>query len=140
MKFVFHLTAYLAVYIDRLEALSLRERLLFGATVIAFLVSMLQILLIDPLVANLDRETSKLKALNTSIERQERQLEIESPIKARYALMEAEVTALTQQLATDSKDIKSYTSTLVPAQKIPALLQSLLERDAVHFVSLRNLP
>jgi MSHA biogenesis protein MshJ len=140
VKFVFHLTAYLAVYIDRLEALSLRERLLFGATVIAFLVSMLQILLIDPLVANLDRETSKLKALNTSIERQERQLEIESPIKARYALMEAEVTALTQQLATDSKDIKSYTSTLVPAQKIPALLQSLLERDAVHFVSLRNLP
>jgi MSHA biogenesis protein MshJ len=131
---------YIAAYIDRLEALSLREQLLLGATVIAFLVSMLQILLIDPLLTNRDSQTSRLKNMNTSIERQERQLEVESPIKTRHALMAAEVDALTQQLAIESENIKSYTSTLVPARQMPALLQSLLEQDAVHLVSLTNLP
>jgi MSHA biogenesis protein MshJ len=131
---------YIAAYIDRLEALSLREQLLLGATVIAFLVSMLQILLIDPLLANRDSQTSRLKNINTSIERQARQLEVESPIKTRHALMAAEVDALTQQLAIESENIKSYTSTLVPARQMPALLQSLLEQDAVRLVSLTNLP
>lgn len=135
-----NLVNYFAVYIDRLEALSLRERLLFGATVIAFLVSMLQIFLLDPLLDNRNAETSRLQNMNTSIQRQERQLEVESPIQARHALMEVEVNAITQQLATESQNIKSYTSTLVPAQQMPALLQSLLERDAVHLVSLMNLP
>ncbi|MFT7246302.1 MAG: MSHA biogenesis protein MshJ [Candidatus Azotimanducaceae bacterium] len=131
---------YIAAYIDRLEALSLREQLLIGATVIAFLVSMLQILLIGPLLANRDSQTSRLKNINTSIERQARQLEVESPIKTRHALMAAEVDALTQQLAIESENIKSYTSTLVPARQMPALLQSLLEQDAVRLVSLTNLP
>lgn|GEM_PF-3367020 len=131
---------YCSVYIDRLEVLSLRERLLFGATVIAFLVSMLQIFLLDPLLDNREAETSRLKNMKTSIQRQERLLEVESPIQTRHALMEVEVNAFTQQLATERQKVKSYTSTLVPAQQMPALLQSLLERDAVHLVSLKNLP
>lgn len=129
----------LVAYMDRLEALSLREQFLVGATVVAFFVSVLQVLLLDPFLEAREVVASQFKTMQTSIERQQRRLEVESPVQTRKSVMQAELNALTQQLAAEGETIRSYTSALVPARQMPALLQSLLERDAVHLVSLTNL-
>lgn len=131
-----------SVYIDRLEALSLREQVLIGATLVALVVSVLQFFLLDPLSVRQNDLISQVRALASTNERQQRRLNGEelSPVSIRQALLEAEITDLEQQVKTQEAEISQLTSTLVPATQMPALLQALLAKESVHLVSLVNVP
>lgn len=127
-------------YLERLEALSVREICLIGATVVGFLVSVLQFLLIDPMLTKHMLLQSRLKAANTNIQRQQRQLDTDAPMQSRLLVLQAEIKNLEQGVERRNEHIDEYASTLVPARRMPALLQSLLEDKSVSLVSLVNLP
>lgn len=132
----------LLTYVERLEAFSLREQMLIGATLIALLASLLQFFLVDPLLVRQQALNNQLKSLASTNERQQRRLDGEglSPLSNRAALLKTEITDIEQQLAAHHLKIDAYTATLVPATQMPALLQALLEKQSVQLVSLVNLP
>jgi MSHA biogenesis protein MshJ len=132
----------LSVYVDKLEALSFREQMLIAATLVALLVSMLQFFVVDPLLSQQKALNGQMKTIASNIERQQRLLDGESltPMIKREALLNAEISDVERQLALHEAEIGAYTSALVPAKKMPSLLQALLEREAVHLVSLINHP
>mgnify|MGYP003634714523 FL=1 len=130
----------ISVYLDYLEALSIRERFLIGATAVGLIVTILQFFLVDPMFERQQQLAVQLKAINTSIERQTQQLEFEAPMQSRQKLLLAEIKNLEHQVIEKNESLNDYAATLVPADKMPALLQALLDRESVDLVSLVNLP
>ena len=129
-------------YIDQLEALSIREQLLIGATCVAFLVSILQFFLIDPMLAGNQLLANDLKAQTTAIERQDQKLSGSrlTPTKNRLVTINAEIADIEQQLEAIEARVSAHTSLLISAQRMPALLKTLLNKEKVTLVSLLNMP
>ena len=134
------LSTHLFSYLGRLELLTLREQCLVGATVIAFLVSTLQFFVLDPLMVEQDQVSAQLRSVQTSIERLDRQLSGRTlnPVETKHAILKAEIAGVETQLGEERNLIKQYASTLVSANQMPSLLQTLLKKGAL--VSLVNVP
>ena len=128
-------------YLDKVEALSIREKILIGCTVGAFLISLMQFFLVDPRLAASERLDSQLRSLNSNNERLALQLDgkLLMPNQNRQVVLSKEVSALRALLDQEASEIRSQTASLVPADRVPILLQSLLSKQSVELVALKNL-
>lgn len=128
-------------FIDKLETLSLREKLLIACTVAALIVSLLQFLLIDPTLASGERLEGQMRSLTSNNKRLSSQLEGKSlmPNHNRQLVLNKEVATLEADVETQDALIRAQTASLVPARQVNALLQSLLSKDTVELVGMKNI-
>ncbi len=126
----------------QLEGLSLREKVLIAGTVAAFFVSMLQFFLVDPRLQKLDALSNQVKNVSMTNQRLALQLEgsLLMPNQNRQTLLNEEISELQAQVDKDDEMIRSQTVALIPATKMPALLQDLLSKQSVQLVALKNVP
>lgn len=128
---------------DRVDALSLRERALIFLAIAIGLVVLVNLLLIEPLLARhkslqqrIVQEEQEINAMRVQIQALAvaASSDPDAPFKRRLAQlrMQSEKTAETLE------DIQSG---LVPPQRIPALLQDLLRHNrSVSLVAMKTLP
>ncbi len=129
-------------YAGKIDALSLRERLMVLAAVVLVAVFVTYTVLVDPAV-------TRSKALATKLAQQQKelqsiQLNIQELVK-RQANPDAAPLArrddLKRQIAEIDASVKNMQSGLVPAQRMNALLQDMLARNSrLQLVALRTLP
>lgn len=129
-----------AAYLERFERLSLREKVLIAATVGAFLVSLLQFFVVDPVLAKREVLQGQLNMLLSNNQRLQMQLEGEllMPNQNRQLMLEKELAGLRQALQLEAGEIQYETNSLVAAEQIPALLQRLLSERGIELVALHN--
>lgn len=125
----------------RFEALSLREQLLMGVTIAALTGFGLQLSLIDPLhikQSGIEKELAASRVLTEGFQRQlgkgqnQEELKKMERLKIEINLVQAEITEL-------NEDINQYSSTMVPAEEMPTLLQVILAKSDLQLVSLSNI-
>lgn len=127
----------------RIDAMSLRERvLIFGVVAVVFLV-LVNALLLDPL-------SQRDKLLQQQMrQNQEKTVLLQAQIQAlvtRFnsdpdAALQARLVALREQSERSGKMLLDIQSGLVPPQRMTALLEDILHRNhALHLVSLKTLP
>lgn len=134
-------------YWDKLNAtvnaLSLRERALIFAAAAALLVSVLNILLLDPLAAQQKRMSSQL------VQQQEQIKEIDAQLEALLQAKRSRETSpqhqrlmqLRKQLADGEAYIRARQDKLVPPEKIGSLLEQVLKKNGrLDLVKLQTLP
>lgn len=131
----------IAVVLEKLEALSLREKGLIAMTVSVFLVSVLQFFVVDPKLKAIDQLENQMSGAVSHSQRLELQLDgkLLMPKSNRREVLKQELDVLRTQLETEQTKIQNQTVGLVPAAQIPELLQDLVSREAVELVSLKNL-
>ena len=130
------------VYLDKFEALSLREKVLIGCTVGVFTVSILQFFLIDPRLAAVENLERQIKNVGFTNQRLQTQLQDDRlmPKRNRQRVLDKEIATAKQQLDAERETIERYTESLVPAENMSALLQNVLASDeSVSLTSLRNI-
>lgn len=131
----------LSTYLDRIEALSIREQVLIAATVTIFIASMAQLVLIDPSLDQRDVLQGRLTSILSGNARLQQQLDGEAlmPNQNRQVVLAQELANLDQQILKSEKQLEAGTASLVPAGEIPELLQRLLSERSIELLSLRNL-
>lgn len=129
------------VYLDKVETLNIREKVLIGLTVGILLVSMMQFFFVDPRLASTDRLNKQLRSLTSNNERLASQLDnkLLMPNQNRRVVLSKEADALQLQLNQEQSQIRKQTASLVPANQVPVLLQSLLSKELVELVALKNI-
>lgn len=130
-------------YIDRIDAMSLRERTIVFLAVALLLVMLLQNWLLDPVL-------SRQKQLSTQIVQQQDQMKlIQIQIQAliqpkkqdQDALNRDKVASLRAQLAQLDRQIEVMQKRFVAPGKVAAMLENMLRNNRqLQLVSLRNLP
>jgi MSHA biogenesis protein MshJ len=129
-------------YAARIDALSLRERLMVFAAALAVVVFLGSALFIDPAAARrrilndqIARQTSEMQALAFQIAELEKKRA--DPDAANVARRES----LRNEIATIDDSLKDMRTSLVPAQDMRGLLQDVLARNPrLQLVSMRTLP
>ena len=127
----------------RIDAMTVRERvLIFGAVSVVFLV-LVNTLLLDPLAL-------RDKAVQQQIhQNQEKTVLLNAQLQALMARanedpdapLQARLTALREQAERSGKTLTDIQSGLVPPQRMSAMLEDLLRRNhALHLVALKTLP
>lgn len=127
----------------RIDALNLRERAMAFAITALVLVTLVNTLFLDPLLA-------RQKQLSQQIRQQQQQIaamqaEIQSTVKGSGADPDADnrakLIALRQQLVKLHGDMLGLQKGLVSPDKMTALLQDILKRNGkLHLASLKKLP
>jgi len=128
---------------SKLDALSLRERVLVFAGMVLVLIFLLKAILLDPqfdrqkkLSLQIKQDQDKIAAL---------QLEIQQKIQAQGLdpdkINQDKLELLRQQSAQLRSDMMGVQKNLVPPAKMPTLLEDILRRNGrLKLVSLKNLP
>lgn len=127
----------------KINDLSLRERALIFVAAAFMLVSLVNALLLDPplaqqkvLSAQIVQQQEKMKEIQSQIEalQQVRRGDENSPMRQR-------LQRIKQELAASNDYIKKLHDRLVPAEKMPDLLEQVLRRSGnLQLVSLKTLP
>ena len=129
-------------YADRIDALSLRERLLVFVAVVVVAVFVMTMVFIDPAL-------TRKKALAGGMARQQAELQtlqllnqaLEKKQAAPDAANQARRDDIRRQITAIDATLKEIQSGLVPAQRMSALLQEVLTRNPrLQLVALRTLP
>jgi len=133
----------LKIYIDRIDAMTLRERSMVFLGVAFSLVMALQTWLLDPLLA-------RQKKLSTQIVQQQEQiklvqLQIQALLQPKKqdedALNRSKVADLRAQLALLDRQIGEKQKQFVAPEKVAAMLENMLKNNRrLELMSLRNLP
>ncbi len=127
--------------IEKIDALSLREKTLIAATIAVVLGFTLQFLLIDPALqrqAALENRISAASKLNQVLQTQRRN----SPSVKNAALkknLNAEIRAVERQLSALDDEITKYAATLVSPDEMPGLLQVLLAGQSLQLIRMSNI-
>ncbi len=127
----------------KVDALSLRERVLIFAAAAFLLVSLVNTVLLDPLFARqktlsaqVVQQQEKIKELHAQIEGllQSKRAEETSPLRLR-------LNELHKQLAEGEAYLKERKDRLVPPENMPALLEQVLAKSGhLQLVKLQTLP
>lgn len=128
---------------DRVDALTLRERAMIFAAVTVMLVTLVNLLLLDPVSA-------KQKKLSQEIELQQSKMrEIQANIQVLVtaqgvdpdAANKARLAQLKRQIEEMNARLESTQQSLVPPEKMATVLEDILRRDRqLQLVSLKTLP
>lgn len=128
---------------DRIDALSLRERsMIFLAAAVA-LISLMNLLLIDPLLAHQKRLSARIveRQLTTATMQKQIQSLLQLGNRDPDAALKIRLTQLRLQAEQSSKTLGDIQSRLVSPQQMPALLEDLLRQNKnVHLLALKTLP
>jgi MSHA biogenesis protein MshJ len=128
---------------EKVDDLSLRERTLIFAAAAFILVSLINMLFLDPLLAKQKRlsgqvvqQQEKMKSIQAQIEAllQATRDNASSPLRQR-------LTQLKQQLAEGESYIRGRSDRLVPSEKMAEVLEQMLNKNGrLQLVSLQTLP
>ncbi len=131
----------LNAYLQKLEALSLREKVLVAATVSVLIISLSQFFLVDPRLSKRASLNSQLNNILASNGRLQLQLDdkLLMPRKNRQQVLAKEIVDLEADLERQAEQIQEATVTMVAADQMPELLQELLSRQSVELIGLQNL-
>lgn len=128
---------------DKIDGLSLRERVLIFAALAFMLVSLINVLFLEPLV------TRQKQMATQVVQQQEKIKEIRGKIQAllearhsdRSSPLRGRLAQLRQQLAAGEAYIKSRGDRLIPSDRMASVLEQILNRDGqLQLVSLKTLP
>lgn len=130
-------------YATRVDAMSMRERVLVLGMVIVVIVTLANLLLLDPLFARKKALTDELANARTELQANQdliaaltRNAAADPDAPAR-----AKLQALQGRLAESGASLDTLGRTLVPADQIPVLLERILQRQTgLTLRSMRTLP
>lgn len=127
----------------KVDGFSLRERVLVFVAIAFMLVSLINMLFLDPLLvkqkrmsAQVVQQEEKMKEIQAQIQAQldARRSDASSPLRERMA-------QLRQQLAQGDAYIKGRSDRLVPSEKMANVLEQMLNKNGqLQLVSLKSLP
>lgn len=128
---------------ERVDAMSLRERALIFLAAVLVLITLVNSLLIDPLLTR-QRELSR-QIVQTQTQTKALQAQIQVLATAKNADPDAALRARLQQmqqdLASADNALLDFQSGLVSPQQMPSMLEDILLRNrALSLVSLKTLP
>lgn len=129
-------------YADKINALSLRERMMVFAAVLAVTVFLLLTLFVDPLLARGKTHKSRMAQQQAEIAALQMQVQaLEQKLADPDAANRARRDGVRQQIAAIDESLRGMQASLVPAQRVNALLQDMLTRNPrLQLVSVRTLP
>ena len=128
--------------IERLEALSLRERTLICVTVLVGLVMALQAVLIDPLTERHIQTRNQIRLAMNLNQGLESQLRNSPNVKNlnRQRELEAEINVVEEQMRVIDSGVADYAASLISPKEMPRLLQILLAEESLQLVTMKNVP
>lgn len=128
---------------ERVDALSLRERLLIFLAAALVLVTLVNTLLIDPQLSRqtaLSRQAAQTQIQLTALQEQVRILAAEQS-EDPDAPLRARMQQLQKELASADTSLLDFQSGLVSPQQMPSMLKDILQRNrTLRLVSLQTLP
>ena len=131
---------WLTNIVDRYAALSVREQGLIGLTGAVMIGSILQFLLVDPLLAENEVLKNKTKAAFNVQRGLSGRLgsQGQGPRARREEKLKEELRYLTERSTQTQEQVALYATSLVPPQQMPALLRGVLGESNVELVGLIN--
>lgn len=128
---------------ERVDAMSLRERALIFLAAVLVLVTLVNMLLIDPLLSRqsvLSRQIVQTQNQTQALQAQIQALATTKNVDPDEALR-ARLQQLQQDLASADTTLLDFQSGLVPPQQMSSMLEDILLRNrALRLVSLKTLP
>jgi MSHA biogenesis protein MshJ len=127
----------------KIDAMSLRERAMIFAMAALVVVTLVNTLLLDPLLAR--QKALSQRAVQEQGKIADMQMQIQALVDAHEAdpdtAARARLQALQQQFAQLAEQLQDMRKGLVPPDRMPQLLQSILKRQGrLQLVALKTLP
>ena len=128
---------------DRVDAMSLRERALIFLAAVLVLVTLVNMLLIDPLLSR--QSTLSRQVVQTQAQNKALQAQIQVMASAENAdpdeALRTRLQQMQQDMASADTALLDFQSGLVSPQQMPSMLEDILLRNrALRLVSLKTLP
>jgi MSHA biogenesis protein MshJ len=128
---------------SKVDELSLRERALIFAAAAFLLVSLANLLFLDPLWAKQKRLSAQIVQQNEKMKEVRAQIEALSQAQRDEALspLRQRIAQLRQQIAAGDAYVRGRSDRLVPAQKMAGMLEQMLNQSGhLQLVHLQTLP
>lgn len=128
---------------EKIDALSLRERVILLATLLVATVMLFQVLLIDPVLDKRKRANQELTALKQTLQNAENEkiildAQLTAGVNRHKQIHRAE---LEKQLAQLDEEIQKSVLALIPPRMMPQVLENVLKQNTeLKLVSLENKP
>ena len=130
-------------YADTIDAMALRERVMFFGAVALVLVTLLQVFLLNPvlsrrnqLAAQIAQQEDETNAIQAQI-----QALVRPNVPDQDALNRDKITRLRGQIAQLDRQLEEQQKQFVPPEKMAAMLEKMIARNPkLQLLSLRNLP
>lgn len=129
--------------VAKVDGMSLRERALIFAAAVFILISLVNVLFLDPLLARQQQLSSQV------VQQQEKMKEIQAQLAALLQARESDkdapqrqrIAQLREQLALGDSYLRETQGKLVPPEKMAQLLEQVLSRNAhLQLLALETLP
>ena len=126
---------------NKINALESRERILIMVTALVAVVMLLELLLIDPLLAQRKQASAELSSLKQQLQQEQNTKQI---IAAEISAgvnrnKERRKQQLSEQVAQLDKQIQESVVAMIPPQMMPQVLEKILEQDKeLKLISLEN--
>jgi MSHA biogenesis protein MshJ len=130
-------------FANRIDALSLRERMMVFIAAILVLITLINSLLIDPLLAKQKQRAQEIKQFQQTTAQLQTQIQaiVQAGAVDPDQALQARLAQLRQQSAASGKTLDDIQGKLIAPQQMPALLEDLLHSNKeVHLVALNTLP
>ncbi|MBV1879283.1 MAG: hypothetical protein KUG79_16695 [Pseudomonadales bacterium] len=129
------------LWLDRIDDISLREKVLIAGTVVVSLVIALQLILIEPLSLTAQKVNAESQTLNQLNRGLVKQLE-NSPgkrIESQKAEVVRKIQVLEAQILALEGKVDEFAAGLVQAKEMPDILQLILAEHSLTLVSMNNI-
>ncbi len=130
-------------WIDKIEAISLRERAMVFAALAVALIALMNHFLIEPMLLKQKQLRAEVSEQQVQLQEIQTHLEILATAQKSHANspLHTQIKQSKQKIAEDEADIKMRRDTLVPPEKVGALLEEILNKNKnLQLVSLDTLP
>jgi MSHA biogenesis protein MshJ len=130
-------------FANRIDAASLRERVMIFAAATLVLITLINSLLITPLLAKQKQRAQEIIQIQQTTAQLQTQTQaiIQAGTVDPDLALQARLNQLQQQTTASSKTLDDIQSKLIAPQQMPALLEDLLRSNKdVHMVALNTLP
>lgn len=128
---------------DRVDAMSLRERVLVFLMVAAVVLALMNVLLLNPLLAKQTRLSGQMKQDEGRLEAVHAQVQalVRESTGGADAARKERLLILKQQIAQVDDALRALQKGLVPPDRMASLLKDILQREGrLQLVSLKTLP
>jgi len=130
-------------YAESIDAMALRERVLFFGAVALVLVTLLQVFLLNPVLTRrnlLSTQIAQQQDETNAIQAQIQAL-VRPSVPDQNALNREKIKSLRGQIAQLDREFEEQQKQFVPAEKMGAMLQNMVAKNPkLQLLSLRNLP
>lgn len=137
------LKRYWKLLSDRVDALSLRERAMVFAAAVVTLVALVNLLLLDPVSAKQKKMSQQIKLQQAKMKEIQANIQVLAAAQGSDpdAASKARLAQLKRQIEELNARLESTQQSLVPPEKMAAVLEDILRRDRqLQLVSLKTLP